>query len=322
MNKKHITALKGTLPSLDMSVPTDVQVNNRLSEYFQFYGFTALDSRCVRYHFGALDLAGYSIATHVWLPENPKATTFIAHGLFDHVGLYIPLVGELLDAGIAVVAIDLPEHGLSSGEYGELASFDSYGEVLRELMSGFAAEGTQLLPKPWHGLGQSTGAAALMNDVLFGGEQALDGLILLAPLIYARSWRGISALQWLTPWFVTRVTRSFTVNSNDAEFCQFLKKSDPLQVRYVSVRWVRAMLCWGKDFSRARPNALPVFVIQGTGDETVDFELNLRLLARKFSRLSVLKVEGAKHHLVREAAPWRSKVYAGVLQFIQGDIQN
>ena len=58
-----------------------------------------------------------------------RGTVLICHGYFDYVGLYRHLIAHVLELGYAVLAYDLPGHGLSSGPRGD-PGLPIYREVL------------------------------------------------------------------------------------------------------------------------------------------------------------------------------------------------
>ncbi len=312
MSKNNVLALKGKLPELNFEQPFSKYQDEPYCSYFKIYGFKELNGLFERHYFGSLDLCGYRIATHIWLPANPKANVLLVHGLFDHVGLFLHAVAALLKDNYTVVAFDLPEHGLSSGKYGELSSFSVYASVVE----GCITHTSEQLPGQWHAVGQSTGSAALMKHLLFDQNHRISKLVLLAPLIYPRSWRSIKFLYHLLSPFLHRVRRGFEVNSHDTAFCHFLEKEDPLQERYVAVRWVGAMMKWARDFKTAKINTMPVLTIQGTEDTTVDFRYNLQLLAQKYTNMQIANIEGAMHHLPCEAQKWRDQVFSTMLDFL------
>ena len=61
------------------------------------------------------------------------ASLLILHGYYDHVGLYRHVVEWGLRMGFAVLACDLPGHGLSSGARASINEFVEYQAVLQRL---------------------------------------------------------------------------------------------------------------------------------------------------------------------------------------------
>ncbi|MBX8470708.1 alpha/beta hydrolase, partial [Pseudomonas sp. RIT778] len=150
--------------------------------YQRFYK-TDFPERDVWRGMGRFDIDGYQLVSHCWWPaETAKATLFLVHGFYDHTGLYRHVIEWALDQGFAVIACDLPGHGLSSGERASIRDFSEYQDALQGL---FAEARSIALPEPWHLCGQSTGGAIIVDHVLNHGENspAQGQLILLAPLV-------------------------------------------------------------------------------------------------------------------------------------------
>lgn len=276
--------------------------------YQRYYGLE-LSSRYpgVQSRLGTFEAAGYHIAAQYWLPPLARGTLLLLHGYYDHMGLYRHVVDWALGMGFAVLACDLPGHGLSDGKAASIGDFSEYQAVLAGLLGQAQALG---LPQPWHLCGQSTGGAILL-DYLLNGEARpeLGRTILLAPLVRPRAW-GWSKLsyQMLRP-FVDSIPRRFTDNSNDAEFLAFLRDRDPLQPRTLPTAWVGALARWIPRIETAAPGLQSLLVVQGDADETVDWRYNLRVLEDKFERIECLLLSGARHHLANESEQLRKRYF-------------
>lgn len=136
--------------------------------YQRFYGLAGLGGeKIIRSWLGRLDVAGYEVVGQVWMPDSPIATLFLFHGFYDHMGLYRHVIEWALEQGFAVIACDLPGHGLSSGSRACIDDFAEYQLVLQRLLS--EAEGLGL-PHPWHLCGQSMGGAIVTDHLLHQGH--------------------------------------------------------------------------------------------------------------------------------------------------------
>ncbi len=264
----------------------------------------------VNHYFGAYGASGFLIASHYWLPGNCRGTVFVVHGYFDHVGLYGHLIYYLLRKGYAVVAFDLPGHGLSDGERVTIASFDRYVTVLDSILSQCSAH----LPKPWHGVGQSTGGAILLNYVL---EEKYDNSVfarmaLLAPLVHPRHWYANLLIYRLAHRVVRQIRRKFVANTSDVDFMAFLEQRDPLQDRHLPLEWVGAMKQWIERFRELPSTNQPLRIIQGDRDATLDWRHNLRVLGRKLPGAQIIMIAGAGHHLVNEVPALRREVFGNL----------
>ncbi|MDR6231799.1 alpha-beta hydrolase superfamily lysophospholipase [Pseudomonas sp. SORGH_AS199] len=255
---------------------------------------------------GALTAGGYQLAVQGWWPREPRGSLLLLHGYYDHMGLYGHVVDWALSRQWAVLACDLPGHGLSSGARASINDFAEYQTALTALV----AEARRLdLPRPWHLLGQSTGGAILL-DYLLRGEPApeLGETILLAPLVRPHAWRqGLWTYRLVKP-FARALPRRFSVNSGDPAFLDFLQR-DSLQPRELPAQWVGALARWIPQLERAPASNRSLLVIQGEQDFTVDWRHNLGVLEAKFARPEVLRLPEARHHLVNETEALRQRYF-------------
>ncbi len=296
--------------------PADaVSGSDHLERYLGHYGLAPLLVEHVGLHVGYVDARNFRLWTQVWSPAAPVGTAFVVHGYFDHLGLYRHLLQHLLDRNWRVVLWDLPGHGLSSGARASINDFDDYGGCLQALQ--LQLEGQGLAPRPWLGVGQSTGAAILATDALTRGDDGQwAGLALLAPLVRPTGWNQSSWLHLLVGPFVRSIPRKFHANSTDSDFADFLRDGDPLQSDRVAIDWVSAMRRWMPKLLALPPNPVKTLILQGEQDLTVDWEWNLAVLERKFPNAEIHRHPEARHHLVNEAEPIRQTLFHRLDRFI------
>lgn len=334
--------LRGSIPSIHLESTFDsaaLQSSRSsllLDAYFIHYGFDMVQRyhHDMKYFFGSVEMQSeesYSLAMHVWQSPKPQACVFVAHGLFDHMGLYLQLVHYLLDNSYTVVAMDFPGHGLSSGPIGSIKDFKDYG-IAVDLAKDFIVKNKSILlvndkgrDVPCFAVGQSTGCAALMryfflnsekdSDVQSRSEQLFSRIALVAPLVRPKSWWTVSISYMVFSKFVPSVARNFTKNSHDRKFTKFISKHDPLQPRKISVEWVGSMIRWVKTFPDFDPQDVKVLIVQGTGDGTVDYNYNIPAIKEKFINTEFEFVERAKHHFVNESDAYRLKGFAYIKAF-------
>ncbi|MBB3184463.1 alpha-beta hydrolase superfamily lysophospholipase [Halomonas fontilapidosi] len=304
------------LQALGPLAPADLSGQD-LERYLGHYGLAPLLAEHVGLYVGYLEAGDFRLWTQVWSPAAPIGTAFVVHGYFDHLGLYRHLLECLLARGWRVVLWDLPGHGLSSGRRASIDDFNDYGSCLHQLQQHLEDEG--LAPRPWLGVGQSTGAAILATDALTRGEDgAWSGLALLAPLVRPWGWNQSSWLHRLVEPFVESIPRKFRANSTDADFANFLREGDPLQADRLAMDWVGAMRRWMPQLLALPPSPIPTLILQGEQDLTVDWEWNLEVLARKFPDAEIHRHPEARHHLVNEAEPIRRELFTVLNRFIAG----
>lgn len=266
--------------------------------YQAYYGLDLLHHRNVQRRLGRFSVHDYEVAAQSWCPEQPVATLLVLHGYYDHMGLYRHVVDWGLRMGFAVLACDLPGHGLSSGPRASINEFAEYQAVLQ----GLLREALDLeLPQPWHLLGQSTGAAIVLDYLLNQPEHPQPGRgILLAPLVRPRAW-GWSRLSYeVARRFVTQIPRRFSENSGDPAFLDFIQTKDPLQPDILPTAWVGALSRWIPRIEGSPRSLHSPIIVQGEADMTVDWQHNLPVLERSFTAPDILRLPGARHHLVNE----------------------
>lgn len=285
-----------------------------LDHYLDYYqiNFARTNEQLV-HGFGRVNLADTALATHYWLPPNAKGTLVIVHGYYDHVGIFGQAIKFGLDNGLAVLAFDLPGHGLSSGERVAIDSFDQYADGLDAILT--AAQ--KLLPSPYYALGQSTGGSVLLNYLWrYDAARAvplLGHIALCAPLVLPRGWRYSGRFLYsLVHRFIKRLPRGPSRSSHDTDFNRFVDEQDCLQSPTLSVRWVGAMKAWDQQLRRFPPLDKSVLVVQGSEDLTVAWRYNLQQIQRVLPNVRIEMIPGAGHQLVNEAQYLRAQVFTAI----------
>lgn len=278
--------------------------------YLRHYGID-FELPGTTHHFGTVTVDEQVLAVQAWVPTPARGTAVVVHGYFDHVGLYGHLIRHLLEGGLAVLAFDLPGHGLSSGAPATIDSFDHYVAALDASLAAMEAS----LPGPAFLLGQSTGGAIAMEWLLAGGHtrdsNPFAGVVLLAPLVRPYRWPLARVGYELGRLFISERPRSFRSNSRNQAFLEFLRDRDPLQARVLPVRWVTAMQAWRRRFERYAPTDIAPLVVQGHRDMTVDWRYNLRVIDRLFEP-RLFFVPEASHHLVNETPEIRAQIFQAI----------
>lgn len=282
--------------------------------YFEFYDID-FEKRLsgVKHHFGVFPSSGFDIAAHVFVPEKGKRTAYLYHGFYDHVGLFKHVIEYCLKNGYAVVAYDLPGHGLSTGKRAEIDSFDQYESVLND---AFFAAAPFNLPKTKIAIAQSTGCAVLMTYML-GGGSAFDKAVLLAPLVRPGGWRWGRPLHNMIGNLIPSLPRRWAENSGDAEFLSWLREVDILQCKVLPMRWVNALKHWEPKFHSLPVSHKTILVVQGDADTTVDWKFNLPAIREHFPNAVVSHLSRARHHLVNETVEIREQIWDRVAAYLE-----
>ena len=259
----------------------------------------------LEHRLGRLTVQGERISVQVFKPLAPVGTAIVCHGYYDHVGIYGHVIRFLLDRNLCVLSFDQPGHGLSSGPRADIESFDQYVDTLDACLT----QTGEHLPKPWHLLGQSMGGAVAVEFLVQNRRPAntFANVILLAPLVRPALWPINRVVYELARRFITERPRVIVENSGDPEFVEFLR-NDPLQPMVLPVRWVTAMVRWMARVPDYPPQPMPLKIVQGDRDGTVDYKYSLKALARSFE-IDVCHIAEARHHLANESEPIRTQMW-------------
>ena len=282
-------------------------------KYYDFYGmnfyaqFEGLEQRA-----GWVDTKDFRLVLQSFVPKDAKATVFIFHGYYDHAGIYQHLIRFLLQSNYAVVIYDMPGHGLSSGKPTAIQSFEQYQDAIDSCLATCKGH----VAHPYHCVGQSTGAAVLIDRLMHQGQkggETFDKVVLLAPLVRPKGWESIGHIHTAIKPFFKIWHRSFSTNSSDLSFVKFLKEHDPLQSKWMAVDWISALKEWIPKIENGKPLYKKILIIQGTGDGTVEWKHNIKVLKRLFKELKIAYIEEGKHHLVNESLRKRNAVFKVLL---------
>lgn len=307
---------RAALPRFDLNVRAPLR--GVLQDYAVHYGLDRLVQATAATHFlGKLEAFGYDIAMQVFLPkEKAKGTLLVLHGYFDHVGLFTHLIRRGLERGYAVVAYDLPGHGLSNGGRCDIEAFTHYQEVLRDVLAALKPE----MPGPWLAVGQSTGGAILLDHILqaiqAGQRPAFARVQLWAPLVRPAQWRKVRLGYHLLHRFKRDIPRHFRRSSSDQQFIDFLWHEDPLQHRQIPLQWLGSMMNWEAHMQAMPVCRYPVSVVQGDQDETVDWRFNIDYVRSHVFIEGYTEVAGAAHHLANEREALREQCLRALDRYV------
>ncbi|MEY4587976.1 MAG: hypothetical protein RL497_52 [Pseudomonadota bacterium] len=298
------------------------------SAYLQFYGLNQLGEQSYAAGFyqtkGVLRKWG-RLFVHYWRCDIQKlglarsrGTVCLAPGLFDHAGLFGPLIKFCLNEGFDLTCIEMPGHGLSDGQYCAIDSFFTYAA----LWEAFILQNALHLTTPLIGLGQSTGCTGL-TALGLSSACPLRANIFFSPLVRPQHWLKVKTTYFTLGEFMQKIARGLRINSHHEAFNTLLFQ-DPLQPQFLSVQWVRALIAWvdALDDWPAPPSSVPLWIFQGSADEVVDFEWNIPCLSQRFTHTQVRTIEGAKHHLANEAPALTKTLWPAVAEALDQTCQS
>lgn len=302
--------LRASLPTFNSF---ELPVNAGLSEYLHYYDIDLVASGdAIEQTIGQFECEGFELVGQAFFAAKASGNALVVHGYMDHAGLYGKLIRHLLSQGLNVFIVDLPGHGLSSGAKSSIDSFSHYSNAIVALQKYAQERGSDC---PWFLFGQSMGGAVAMS-LLQNQQLELKKTILLAPLVQPKSWTVLKFVHTLLKRFIKQVPRRFSTNSHDRVFRQFLKRADSLQHRFIPIAWLNAMRAWRGQFLIQPSCSAKVLVIQGSGDNTVDWRFGIKVIARLFPNNKTLIINEAMHHMANESVPYLQQTLAAIDEFL------
>lgn len=293
--------------------------SRELQSYRRLYGFDLLE--CEHWQ-GYIKMPMFKVHVQVFQPriEKVKGTVCLLHGYLEHSGIYQPIIKELLEQGFSVLTYDLPGHGLSNGSPANIQNFNHYQLVLHAVYQ--YVKNASVLPKPWLGIGQSTGGAIWMHHLLEYAQRRenpmVERVLLLSPLIRpAKSaWWHNSIGLGIIRRIKREVPRHFKRNNHNPEFLRFVRLKDPLQTRMMGMDWILAMSKWMLEMEARPACRIPVWLAQGAQDQTVDWRYNIEFIRQKFRLQTLLMLEEGSHQLINERADIRAALTGLIPAFL------
>ena len=253
-----------------------------------------------------------------WVPERePKATVLLAHGFGEHSGRHGRHAERLAKRGYAVHALDLRGHGRSGGPRAYVERFDRYVDDFDDFYQAVRAEAS---PGPAFAFGYSMGGliAALWA---IDRQPKLAGAILSAPAVRVgrhvfpvlRRLAGLVG-RWLPRLRLVRLGSRYM--SRDSAVADAFR-ADPLafQGRFPARTGAEILRAGPMVLDRAGELAVPLLILQGTGDRVADPRGAEALLAHAGSTdKTLLCYEGLFHELLSE--PERERVLADLAAWL------
>lgn len=279
-------------------------------DYCQFYRYDEL-LQLSELHIGCHSgRHGDTVYQHFKVKQavTSKGTCVIVHGYMDHSALYRNLILDRLKNGWDVLIYDKYGHGLSDGEPLAIESFSQYASQLSDLLTLLESWKSR---QPWLLIGQSTGGAVVLEHLLnplFKDYPQITQRVLLAPLVECKNYLLVKCQYYFLRLFIKQISRKNIDSSHDQDFLHFINQQDPLIGRFISVKWVGAMIDWVNRFEHFEQQPNSILIIQGDGDNTLNWANNLAWLEGKLPNAQSFIVKGAKHHLVNEQEKMLSQV--------------
>jgi len=294
-------------------VPLDLKTPyhppEEIESYFHFYH---LDPPRAEHYFGTIVSENHTLATHVFIPPNPRGTLFLIHGYFDHTGTFSKLISEGLSNRYAIVSWDLPGHGISTGDRTDTGAFDLCAKEFSDIVQ----RSEPVLPHPFYLVSHSTGCSIAMEYMYNASSNAFDRIVFLSPLVRHAHWSWGKLGHAVAKPFTKTIRRRDKKNCSDPAYLAFVKQ-DPLHSDILSFEYLKDLYAWEKQVQKKPVWPGSVLIIQGDQDTVVDWKYNLKFLRAKIQHPEIHLIHGALHQLANEREGLRDQVFDLVFQSLE-----
>lgn len=248
---------------------------------------------------------GLKLYLQAWMPESPKASLLLAHGLGEHSGRYAPLVERLVESGIAVFTFDGRGHGKSVDGKPD-AFFTSYRDYLEDIDRLYEKVVGYFPGIPSFLFGHSMGGG-LMAAYVIDYQSKAKGVILSSPAI--KEVEGTSKLliavsglisKWLPKLKALKLDAT-QISRIPTEVQAYL--SDPLNyIQPIPARTAHEVYQMMQSIqSKAASFELPVLVVHGTADGLTNPKGSELFMEKSQSEDKTLKLfPGGYHELIHD----------------------
>ncbi len=198
-----------------------------------------------------------------------RAVALLIHGQGDFGSRYDAVASVFCERGIAVYAVDLPGHGLTAGERGDIPSMAVAEEFVGHAYSQLAREFPE---RPIGLLAHSMGGQLALRELLINSREYafcwMNG-----PLLYPAKRKHpfeIFLLRLLAK-VIPRYTISTQVKRSECQpvDASWVKKNDPLFHSSISLRWGLALIRSAEEVAALAKSVqiqIPILVTQGELD--------------------------------------------------------
>lgn len=266
---------------------------------------------------------GLELYLQAWIPENPKASILVVHGLGEHSSRYAHLAKKLADSGVAVFTFDGRGHGKSS-KPAPTAYFERYEDYLKDIDALFGKAKNYLPGAPAFIFGHSMGGGMVAAYCLAYGPQAA-GVVLSAPALKPAEGtsKGLIAVASLLGKFFPK-QKVMEVDAN-------LVSRDPDEVKKYNAdpliyhekvpartghQLLRMIKFIGKNTEKF---ALPLLLMHGTDDGLTNPDGSKEFFKKlKGSDLTLKLYPGFYHELINE--PEKEAVMGEIVGWISGRV--
>lgn len=248
---------------------------------------------------------GKVLFLQAWMPENPKASVLLVHGLGEHSGRYGEFATRLCRAGIAVFTFDGRGHGKS--ESGKPSAFyESAEDYLKDIEVLFGKAKNYLPGIPAFIYGHSMGGGLVAAFALKRKPDAA-GVILSSPAI--KEADGTSKLLLAVSDLVSKYLPRLKALKLDIDGISRISeevekyKSDPLIYQESIPARTGTELFHQMEYiqKHASEFSLPVLILHGDADRLTNPKGSQLLFEKASSKDKTLEIfPGGYHELIRD----------------------
>ncbi len=263
-----------------------------------------------------------NLVYRAFIPEVPKASVIVVHGLGEHSLKYLPLAEKFYRAGIAAFLYDQRGHGYSQGKKGHVDRFDDYLEDLKLFTEIVKAES---LSEDVYLIGNSMGG---LISIIFAIKYAdrIKGIIASSPELRLKNPPGgieaalLGPLAFLFPSVTTSNRVPFEDLTHDAAMIEE-QKADKVSLRMISFRlFVEMTRAMKYTFDNASLLKTPALFLHGAADRVTDPQATKEFFEKIGAADKKLKLyEGLYHELLREMK--REEVMDYILDWVSKRIK-
>lgn len=276
------------------------------------------------------------------LGQRSLGTVCVFTGRGEFIEKYFETIGELVERGFSVVAMDWRGQGLSArelpdrdkGHIDDFHMFERDLEALRKQVLQF------LCPRPWYALGHSMAGAVLLSQA-HAGRSPFERIVLASPMIEiagraahastrviveiadaiglgASYAPGVSRRSSMVEPYegneLTSDERRYARNAATVEAAPRLAVAGP------TIGWINAALRVTRklaDPEFPRRTGTPILIVVGSDDKVV----SIPAIARFANRLKagrMILISGARHELLQETDAIRAQFWAAFNAFVPG----
>ena len=257
-----------------------------ITDYFRFYDPIRPSRSIILVSWQS---EGQTLVGHIFVPPKPpRGTLYLLHGYFDHTGTLSKLIAEALLHQYAIVAWDLPGHGLSSGERTDTGEFDLCARQFIDIIG--RADGHLPRPFTW----SPTAPDAPFPSSTYTGLRTMRLMASSSshPLFSMNTPVGGDFLCNRKP-VKKQMRRVVRNNSSDQAYLAFVRK-DPLHSPVLSFAYLEDLYRWNEAVADYPIWPGSLLIVQGEEDTTVDWDHNLAFLRAKIPDLETHLLPGAK----------------------------